>query len=304
MNSRTWPRLVLTLALAFGTGVGSSWAAEGDDDEQAGTIAPVQAPEKERVEGAIPEEVSGFKETQERFVSSMDEFEAETYAFVDFRESEERARVRESYDDLINALADVEIVQRDTAIEKFQSFLQRYPDVPYSSHVRFRLAELLFEIASETWLQETEEYYEDLEALDEDDLDAMAAFDEREEPLIRFGPMVDLYQRIVDDNEDLPVDEAYEYLDGAFYMLGWCFYEVNSSHSDIDAAIDVYSRLIEKRPDSDLADAAHLLLGNYYFDSNRFDEAIAEYEYVYSKGSEAKVLLGRDVPVGLVSLQA
>jgi cellulose synthase operon protein C len=278
-------RLVMGLALALSISAPAVAA-----DEEAASPGPSAAaqPSKERLEGAIPEEVEEFKGAQERFINSMDEFERETYAFVDFRESEERGRVRESYDDLINALEDVEIVQRDTAIEKFKFFLERYPDVPYSSHVRFRLAELLFEIASAAWLDESEEYYAEMEALDEDDLDAMAAFDEREEPRIEFRPMMELYRRIIEDNEGLPDDEAYEYLDGAYYMLGWCYYEANSTLTDIDVAIDIYRELIEKRPDSDLADAAHLLLGNYYFDSNLFDEAIAEYEYVYSKGSDAK----------------
>lgn len=280
-------RLVIGLALALSI----SGPAMASDEETASSEPAPRAsaqPLKERLEGAIPEEVAEFKGIKERFISSMDEFERETFAFVDFRESEERGRVRESYDDLINALEDVEIVQRDTAIEKFQNFLERYPDVPYSSHVRFRLAELLFEIASTSWLEESEAYYAEMDGIDEDDLDAMAAFDERQEPMIEFGPMMELYRRIIEDNQDKPDDEAYEYLDGAYYMLGWCYYETNSTLTDIDVAIDIYRELIEKRPDSDLADAAHLLLGNYYFDSNQFDDAIAEYEYVYSKGSEAK----------------
>ena len=77
-SRKSLSRLVLTLAFAVGVTSSSALAAEEGDEEQATTSATPAKPMKERVEGAIPEEVTGFKETQERFVSSMDEFEDES----------------------------------------------------------------------------------------------------------------------------------------------------------------------------------------------------------------------------------
>ena len=51
------------------------------------------------------------------------------------------------------------------------------------------------------------------------------------------------------------------------------------------SARSTFQDLISTMPDSDLADRAHLNLGNFLFQvDSKFDEAIAEYQKVYDKG--------------------
>jgi TolA-binding protein len=241
----------------------------------------------ERLEGPVPDEVSKFREVSERFHERMSEFEDETIKFIDLREAEEREKLREGYDLVIEKLEGKEKDYRDLVVERFEEFLKRYPDVPYSSHVRFRLADLYFEIASEDWLERSEAYYarvEDLEAAD--DLEALEELDALEQPMIELATVIALYERIVADNKGMEDDERYDHLDGAYYMLGFCYYEPSARSYDPFKAADIYRELIAEMPESPLADQAHLLLGNFLFEDAQFDSAIGEYTFVMNRGEE------------------
>ena len=112
------------------------------------------------VQGAEPAELEAFRTTHDRFVDRMREYDLDTRSYVDFRESEERSKLVGSYDSLISSMEEDEKAQRVLAVERFERFLERYPDAEYSSHVRFRLADLLFEQATEDWYAQFEAYEE------------------------------------------------------------------------------------------------------------------------------------------------
>jgi len=239
------------------------------------------------VEGPSPEEVEAFRNAKDRFANRMTELNGDTRRYVDFRENEEREKLTGSYDALIASLEEDERGHRTLAVDRFERFLDRYPDAPYSSHVRFRLADLYFEVATEEWIaafQEFERVMNDPDAT----LEELEAMEERGEPRRDLSKPIALYQQIIADNIDLPPDEQYERLDGTFVMLGFCYQDANAEQFDPELARAAFADLIEALPNSDLADRSHLFLGNFLFADSQFDDAIAEYEAVVERGEESK----------------
>jgi TolA-binding protein len=231
-----------------------------------------------------PAEMDAFRSARVRFQERMRELDADTQRHIALREVEERTRVADGYDGVIGSLEEVERDKRDVAIERFEGFLVRYGSSPYSSDVRFRLADLLWERARERWLEDHALY-----DVEEAELLAEGRFDElRPEPMVELGPSIELYKRIIEDNKDLPRDQQYEYLDGTYYMLGFAQKDENASERDEDAARAAFDELIRVRPDSDLVDTANLYIGNILFDGGQFDDAIARYQTVMSRGSTGR----------------
>lgn len=237
----------------------------------------------DRVEGPVPEEVAAWRQAQERFAERMKEVDRDTRSFVDLREAEERAQLDASFVDRIAGLDAKGIDQRALAIDRFEQFLLKYPTTPYASHVRFRLADLYFEEATEAWQARSADYYAKLEDpnLPIEQLEALG-----EPPKRDLAKALALYDRIILDNRDLPAAERYERLDGTYLMLGFVYNDANSIQYDEAKAKEAFAELIRVLPESDLADRSHLFLGNFAFGDNEFDKALAEYGYVYSKGEQ------------------
>ena len=239
------------------------------------------------VEGPVPEEVDSFRKARERFSERMTELDGDTRRYVDFREGEERSKLTGSYDALISSLEEDERGHRLLAVERFERFLERYPDAPYASHVRFRLADLYFEVATENWLAEFEAFEEVMNDPNAS-LEDLERMEEQGEPKRDLGPSIALYEQIIADNLGRSDDERYERLDGTFVMLGFCYQDANAIQYDPTKAREAFANLIEALPDSELADRSHLFLGNYMFADGEFDAAMAEYEAVANRGDESK----------------
>ena len=233
------------------------------------------------VQTSPPEEVEAFRKAKDRFASRMKELDDDTLAYVDLREGEERERLVGGYDALLANLEGLAGNQRILAMERFEDFLERYPDATYGSHVRFRYADLLFEDASIIFEAEADTYFE---ALNSDDLEAL---ENLVEPKLDLEGPIALYERIVADNIKLPPEDRYERLDGAFLMLGFCYNDQRSKQQDVDRAMEVFQQLIDEVPDSELADRSHLFLGNNLFDEGDFDAAVAAYNEVFARGTDS-----------------
>ena len=228
------------------------------------------------------EEREAYREARDRFEDRMEEIHQDTRDYIGAREVEERARVSGSFDGVLEVLEGLQISSRQEAVDRFLSFLDKYPDEQQSSHIRFLLADLFFEEASERFLNESEAYYAILES---DDLEILESLGE--EPKLNLEDSIALYQTIVDDNLKLPKEDRYERLDGAFLMLGFCYSDETSAQQDEARARQVFHRLIEEMPESDLADRSHLFLGNYAFADSDYEEAIAQYSKVMEKGEDS-----------------
>ena len=266
-------RILLSLALLVSA---SAFADTPAADTQPDPNAEVEV---------VDPNLVAFRATRDRFLLRMSELEKDTEYYVDLRERQERSKLESGYDDLISTLTELELSKRDQAVEVFEEFLRVYPDAPYSSHVRFRLAELYFEVQQETWFQNMKGY----SVLEEKCFQEEIGCDELpEQPYIDLQPAIDLYDRIIADNKDLPKGERYEYLDAVYYMLGFAYNEPNSAQFDDTVARQAFQGLVEVEFDSPLADAANLILGNFAFDDNELDLAIDHYRTVFEKGKEGK----------------
>jgi TolA-binding protein len=253
----------------------------------AALAAPAHAAETEILTGPVPEVVQSFEETLARYRARVAEIEAGTIAAVQAQKAEQLAVLTSSYDLHLAKLDDQLVERRRLAVKKFEEFLVRYEDLAWGSDVRLRLAELLFQDAQENWRVETNTYDAAIEAAG-DDLDRLAMVEEMGEPSIELGRVVELLQRIIKDNRDLPRDQQYELLDVAYYMLAFCHSDENSDMYDRGVARATFRELVQVRGDSEYADAAHLLLGNYAFEDNDLPAAIAEFEAVLARGPERK----------------
>lgn len=249
--------------------------------------APPAVPEKAAVVAVVrdPQDVKFFKEAQARFSDRMKELEADTRAYIDERAKQENEKIAAGYDAAIKTL-DVDVAERRAlAIERFEQFLLKYPDVAYASHVRFRLADLYWEDARESWLAASSAYYVLEEKAIADNTPDLIP----EMPMMDLAAPVALYERIIADNATLPREKQYEFLDGTYYSLGFVYAEENSAQYDDGLARQQFRELIRVRPDSALADDAHLNLGNFEFEAGNFDGAIAEYKVIFDRGPTSKL---------------
>jgi TolA-binding protein len=226
-------------------------------------------------------ELRAWREAHERFAERLEGMAADTRAWVDAREAEERARIAEGYDPVIAELKARAVQGRIDTIARFQDFLRQHGDAAYASHVRFRLADLLFDAAADDYEKRAGAYFEALEA---DDLAALERLGE--EPRLDLSAPIGLYEQILADNAGRPREEQYERLDGVWLMLAFCLIDKRAEQHDEVRARAVLEELIAARPDSALADRADLFIGNFVFGDGRFAEAIARYERVLSKGPD------------------
>ncbi len=226
-------------------------------------------------------ELEAWRATHDRFAERMREMTGDAKAWVDSREAEERANIATSYDQVLDNLRETERANRDVAMAGFQSYLRRYPRAAYADHVRFRLADLEFEVASETYQEQADAYFAALESDDLATLERLGA-----EPKLDLREPVALYKEILAANADRPIDQQYERLDGVYLMLAYCYIEPRAAQADEVTARAILEELIRARPESDLADRSHLFIGNFLFAESKFAEAIARYDAVLAKGTD------------------
>jgi len=219
--------------------------------------------------GEHPEEAAQFQAALGRFSERMQELQADASDFVALREAEERQQINESYNAILANLGDRDVALRATAMKRFESFLAKYPENPQSAHVKFRLAELYFEQAEEDFLLADLEFSEMVDSLSDEEFDNLP-----EEPRKDYRKSIALYEDIVTNHLD------YRYVDGAYYMLGYCLTEPAAEQWDEVVGLERYGELVALYPDSGFAADAHLAIGEYHFDYNQLDEAISNYQRV------------------------
>jgi len=234
-----------------------------------------------------PEELDAWRSTAGRVHERLTEFEVDTRAYVDLREKEQRARVSEGFRSPLERVRTTEASQRSDAIQRFEQFLTKHGTEPYSDHVRFRLADLYYEVADEAYVKAVQAFEEKVQAAEAaGDLDALGALGE--EPRLDLSKPLAMYEEIVRRNKSLPPAERYERLDGVFLLMGVAYSE-ERAQQDFGKARDAFRDLIETVPNSQYVDQAHLSLGNFLFQYDaRFDDAIAEYTRVFEKGDSGK----------------
>jgi TolA-binding protein len=271
--------LILPLALA----IAASVAAGPAEAQDAPAPVPVAAPPPERLVGQVPDAVTDFRAAQARFEARGLELLDDTTGFVGRARTEKLDRVRKAFDPMLADLDSEHASQAAVATAAFEDFLDRYDDVAYADDVRLRLAELYFQAAEAEWLAASERYYT---ALDEagDDLDLLLELEEKGAPKLELSRVIALLERTVEANRDRPPEARFELLDFAYYMLGFCYEKPNGAQLDRDKAKAVFRELTQATPDSEYADAAHLLIGLFLFDEVRFNDSMSEFQSVIDRG--------------------
>lgn len=296
---RTLPTLLLTLSLAL------PLAASGQDEgDAAATVEPPAAPTGpavvEQNNRRDAGEVEAYKAIQKRFSERAIEFESDVKRYLATRKAEELGRVSDGYDALVQSLEEKERAQRDLAIDRLREFLVRYPGVPDSDNVRFRLAELYYEKAIEQWLDaqatfaDREDEYDRLaeeaeKALEAGDPTLWENLEPLDFPKKDLERSIGLYQAIIARNEPLDPGRRWVHLDRAYYSLGFSFMDTEAKQHDYLKARKAFQELLRVAgEDSDLADAAHMFLGKLLFENEKeFDAALAEYAAVVEKGPDS-----------------
>jgi TolA-binding protein len=285
-----------TLTTVFGIGLMFSPMAgfAQENGEPTGTLRSV-----ERVTGQIPEEVDAFRQMQDRFDERATEFREDVKQYFYQRKKEELSKVSTGYDALIQSLEAAERNQRIATIEKLTLFLDKYPEVDDADNIRFRLAELLYEESNEDWLEDQgsllakEDAYDALvekaeAALDAGDPTLMEELPEPpEQPKKELAESIRLYDEIIAGNDLRPVADKWERLDLAFYSLGFLYRDTEVKQHSFDESQAAFIRLVSEHPESELADASHMFLGDLLFSEKKdFDGAIQQFQAVVDNGSD------------------
>ncbi|MFK7929654.1 MAG: hypothetical protein AB8H79_15790, partial [Myxococcota bacterium] len=255
--------LLITLALTLPVSV----AAQDDGDAAANVEAPTPTA-VEQNNRRDPGEIEAYKAIQQRFSERALEFESDVKRYLQERKAEELGRVSDGYDALVQSLEEKERAQRDLAIDRLREFLVRYPGVPDSDNVRFRLAELYYEKSVEQWLDAQATFSDREEEYDRKAAEAEAALEagdpslwEELEPLNfpkkNLERSIGLYQAIIARNEPLAAEDRWVHLDRAYYSLGFSFMDTAAAQPDFLKARMAFQELLrEAGEDSNLAHAA------------------------------------------------
>lgn len=255
----------------------------------------------ERVQERSPEEIEAYRQVKERFTERAMELQRYVKRLVEVRKAEELENISKGYDPRLRVLEDEERAQRLAAIQRLQSFVDRYPDVEDSDNVRLRLAELYYEQAVEDWLtaqknygeiakEYDEKYDRAVEAMEAGDPTLLEELEELESPLQDLSRSIELYQQIILRNQDRAPEDRWEHLDRAYYSLGFAFLQTESSQYDVNRAKLAFEQLLEVvGEESLLSDAAHMFLGKILFEEKKlFEEALEQYRVVVEKGPEGR----------------
>jgi cellulose synthase operon protein C len=218
---------------------------------------------------ADAQEIEAFKATVDRFSDRMTEFRREAKNIVDAQEALTRQALDGNFESALSELEESTDGLRSEAVKRFEAFMVKYPDSTYTPHVMFRLGDLYYEEAEEAYAISEREYNRQLSALGADDFASAP-----EAPAKDYARSIDLYERII---KSYP---GYQYADGAYYMLGFCFSRDGAQQYDEERSREMFQALVDRFPSSQFVSAAHLRLGEYYFDYNKLDEAMVHYQKV------------------------
>ncbi len=247
-------RLRLLVLLGLSGPMSDAWAQQGT----GGSVVAASA-----------SDMADFDDTLKRYEDRLESFDQDVKDLVVEAEAEERARVDELYGTRLTDLDRDQDELRAAAIGQLEGFLSKYPSSRNSAHAMFRLGDLYYEKTEADFLLDSAEYERMMADFDFDSADVIP-----EAPQKDYRRSVGLYRRIIAEHPE------YQYIDGAYYMLGFCLARDGAVQFDEEESRDVFQGLVDHFPNSQFAAAAHLRLGEYYFDYNQVDEAIPHYQAV------------------------
>ena len=170
--------------------------------------------------------------------------------------------LREQYTEPVSKLQEQQLQQRITAIERFERFIQKYPKAPEGAGIRFQLADIHFKMAEESFIAAQEDIAMQMD--ENPDLELVVSKN--------LTDAFELYKEIVELFPDSDV------IDGALYMMGWCYSDAESDLYDADKSAEYYKRVIEEHADSRFVPQASYFVGQYYFNLNDNETALTYFD--------------------------
>jgi TolA-binding protein len=174
--------------------------------------------------------------------------------------------VKRSYDVRINKLRLKAKAARRSAIEYFLAFIRKHPSHKrYTPDAMYRLAELYYEQEKLNFLDRMAQYNRDERRFENKEISAPPV-----QPSIRtkFATTIQWLNKLV---QRFP---KYRYLDGAYYILGFCYGE----QAQDKESLTYYKRIVNEFPKSRLVAEAWLRLGENYFQNSQRTLAKAAYQ--------------------------
>ncbi len=272
-----------------GDGVAVEEGSGGDDSATMGppatgmreeSSAPTTAlglgrpfPRGESLDANVEAELGAFENSLQAFEREMEDYRTTITTIVESEYQRRRATIGAYYDGKIDELRASERSRRMDALADFERFLQRYPNDPdFTPDVMFRLAELHYEVALDNYRVQDDEYAR-LMARYEAGIEAAPP----DVPSYDFTRTIELFDEVIARFPD------YRQVDGALYLSAMCHTEMGNP----PRALEYFTQLVERFPDSNFAQESWLRIGEYHFDrvaEGSFERARAAYERALSYG--------------------
>lgn len=164
------------------------------------------------------EEHAEIRELEKDFVlfeQASKDFRQTVAGIVQRAYEEQKQKVKARFDESIEAEEKEERSRRLAAIALYEDFLRRHPSDPkWTPDVIYRLAELYFEKSNDEYLRAMAAYDEQLIAYEDKKIGTAPL-----QPKQDYHASIALYLRLT---REFP---TYRFLDGALYLLGYCFGE-------------------------------------------------------------------------------
>jgi len=242
----------------------------------------------------------------ERFSAAADDYRTTLNRVVRGKYEARRQQVVGSFSAQISELERAERSRRVAAITLFEDFLRRYPSsARWTPDAIFRLAELYFEQSNDDYLLAQERYEAELGKLERKEI-AVAPAPPRQD----YSRTVALHQRLI---AEWP---TYRFIDGAYYLLGFCLAEMGELQLGNQALLALvcrnkyeppvryapsagepaptlapakvdgkdYTDCRPLAPTSRFNPEAWVRIGEYHFDENELTAAITAYRKVIDLG--------------------
>ena len=149
--------------------------------------------------------------------------------------------------------------------------IREFPDSRLIPSALLELADIYFEWANETYLDELEHYQE---VMEKKQLPAGAGSPAIDLPERDYSRSISAYAKIIHDFPNYPD------LDKVYYLLIYCLVETRN----LDLAVRYMERFIQLYPDSAYKSEVEFRVGEHYFDQVEFARAIPHYQKVLETG--------------------
>lgn len=206
-------------------------------------------PAKNPLAGKIPassdytaeqmKEIQELLKEAEKFAAQSDGYRKTVNGIVRRSYEQRKKDLLTSYEKKIR---DQEVEERNlriSAITLFEDFLRRYPnDIRWTPDVIFRLAELYFEKAHDEYLTAEESYQKTLMNY-ELEVERFKKGEIASSPAVPQPPRQDYTQTIMLHRKLIREFPGYRFLDGAYYLLGFCLMEMANEEEGNQALLSL-----------------------------------------------------------------